>query len=86
MGIMEVALIKELGFLGAGAVGMFFLFKNQIQETQRQNNEVVSHLMETNKHLHSVSIDMSNKFNITVEEHTKAIQELREEIRRMNEK
>lgn len=89
----EIQIIKELGIVGAGAVGMFFIFKNQMQEqqrqmqeTQKQNNDVVGHLMETNKQMHDSIVVMSNDFNITVGEHTKAIHELREEIKKMNEK
>lgn len=83
---MEADVIKEFGVIGSAVMLLFLIFKKSMEETLRQNNDMMTHLMETNKQLHNVSIDMSNKFNITVEEHTKAIQELREEIRRMNEK
>lgn len=83
---MEANLIKEFGIVGSATILLFFIFKKSIEETLRQNNGMMTHLMETNKQLHSASVDVNDKFNATFKEHTKAIHELREEIRRMNEK
>ncbi|MGL4999090.1 MAG: hypothetical protein ACRC5T_09005 [Cetobacterium sp.] len=83
---MELEVIKDFGLMGSGVVLLFFIFKKSMEETLKQNNDMMSHLMTTNKQLHNVSVDMSNKFNVTVEEHTKAIQDLRNEIRKMNQR
>lgn len=89
---MEVDLIKEFGVVGSGAVLLFFIFKKSMEETIKQNNDMMNHLMETNKQLrdtnktlHESNIEIIGKFGNIIDEHTNAILGLKDEIMKLDE-
>ncbi len=86
-------MIKEFGVVGGGVIGLFVMFRSSFQDTIKQNNDMMNHLMETNKQLrdtnrslHDTNWQMGESFNKTLEKHSQAIQELTEEIRKMSNK
>ncbi len=90
---MEVDVIREFGIIGSGAMLLFIIFKKSMEETLKQNNDMMNHLMETNKqlrdtnrNLHESNVEIINKFGNIIDEHTKAILGLKDEIMRLDGK